>query len=175
MTVFAMVCRFPSWSVLSHLGAGTLFPNSAQAGFGGFGLGLLVRLGFLGAKAPLQSVFAKDTAFFSAKAQKLQKAQLFAIVCRIFYGGILFWLWESKGNRAFKKARKNLLFQKQANFKGEAFWLPLQPWFAKDTAFFSAKAQNSGIRLSRIPGIICRFSLWNSAGCVRLWLGAFGK
>ena len=64
----------------------------------------------------------------------------------------MFWLWESKGNFAFKKARKNLLFQKQANFKGEAFWLPLQPWFAKDTAFFSAKAQNSGIRRSRILG-----------------------
>ena len=37
--------------------------------FGGFGLGILVRQGFLGAKAPLQSVFATDTAFFSAKAQ----------------------------------------------------------------------------------------------------------
>ena len=48
---------------------GTLFPNSAYAEFGGFGLWLLVRQGFLGVKAPLQSVFAKDTAFFSAKAQ----------------------------------------------------------------------------------------------------------
>ena len=32
---------------------GTLFPNSAKAGFGGFGLGLLIGQGFLGAKAPL--------------------------------------------------------------------------------------------------------------------------
>ena len=38
----------------------------------------MVSWGFLGAKAPLQSGFAKDTAFFSAKAQKLQT------VCRIF-------------------------------------------------------------------------------------------
>ena len=33
---------------------------------------------------PLQSVFAKDTAFLSAKAQKLQKAALFAVICRNF-------------------------------------------------------------------------------------------
>ena len=85
---------------------------------------------------PLQPWFAKDTAFFSAKAQKLQKAAL------------------------LKKRQKSAL-KKQENFKGEAFWLPLQPWFAKDTAFFSAKAQNSGIRLSRIPGIICRFPSWS--------------
>ena len=35
----------------------------------GFGSGLLVSSGFLCAKAPLQPWFAKDTAFFSAKAQ----------------------------------------------------------------------------------------------------------
>ena len=29
--------------------------------------------------------------------------------------------------------------------------------------------------LRRIPGIICRFSLWNSAGCVRIWLEGLGK
>ena len=39
---------------------------------------------------------------------------------------------------------------------------PLQSVFAKDTAFFSAKAQNSGIRLSRIPGIVCRFPAFAS-------------
>ena len=39
----------------------------------GFGLWLLVRQGFLGAKAPLQSGFAKETAFFSAKAQNCKK------------------------------------------------------------------------------------------------------
>ena len=32
--------------------------------------------------------------------------------------------------------------------KVEAFWLPLQSVFAKDTAFLSAKAQNLGIRLA---------------------------
>ena len=43
---------------------------------------------------PLQSVFAKDTAFLSAKAQKLQNSAKpnSGTVCRIFYGGILVWL-----------------------------------------------------------------------------------
>ena len=36
--------------------------------------------------------------------------------------------------------------------KVEAFWPPLQSVFAKDTAFLSAKAQNSRIRLCRILG-----------------------
>ena len=49
-----IVYRFPSWSVFSSLELGTLFPNSAQAGFGGFGLGLLVSTGFFDAKAPLE-------------------------------------------------------------------------------------------------------------------------
>ena len=40
-------------------------------------------------------------------------------------------LLESKGNCAFKKARKNLLFQKQANFKGEAFWHLNRPILCK--------------------------------------------
>ena len=35
------------------------------------------------------------------------------------------------------------------------------------------KAPEFGLR--RIPGIICRFSLWNSAGCVRIWLEGLGK
>ena len=34
---------------------GTLFPNSAQAGFGGFGLRLLVSSGFFDAKASLEA------------------------------------------------------------------------------------------------------------------------
>ena len=42
-------------------------------------MGRLVSNGFLCAKAPLQPWFVKETAFFSAKAQKLQKAMLFAL------------------------------------------------------------------------------------------------
>ena len=42
--VFALEC-------FSAYGTGNLYPNSAQAEFGGFGSGLLVRYGFLGAKA----------------------------------------------------------------------------------------------------------------------------
>ena len=37
---------------------GTLFPNSAQAEFGGFGSRRLISQSFLGAKAPLQPGFA---------------------------------------------------------------------------------------------------------------------
>ena len=82
---------------------GTLFPNSAQAEFGGFGSGLLVRYGFLDAKAgfggfgsqllvswgflcakaPLQSGFAKETAFFSAKAQSSR-----GCIVAVFSGGL---------------------------------------------------------------------------------------
>ena len=38
-----------------------------------------------------------------------------------------------------------------------SFWQPLQPWFVKETAFFFAKAQNSGIRLVPDSGTGCRF------------------
>ena len=48
---------------------GVFFPEFSSAEFGGFGSRRLISQSFLGAKAPLQSVFAKDTAFLSAKAQ----------------------------------------------------------------------------------------------------------
>ena len=38
-----------------------------------------------------------------------------------------------------------------------SFWQPLQPWFVKETAFFFAKAQNSGIRLVPDSGTGYRF------------------
>ena len=66
--------------MLSLFDAGVLINEFSVSWIRGFGSRLLISQGFLGAKAPLQSVFAKDTAFLSAKAQKLQKAQLFAIV-----------------------------------------------------------------------------------------------
>ena len=50
---------------------------------------------------------------------------------------------------------------------------PLQSVFAKDTAFLSAKAQK--LQKAALFAVICRFSLWNSAGCFRIWLGAFSK
>ena len=66
---------------------------------------------------------------------------------------------------------------------------PLQPWFVKKTAFFSAKAQScKKLRFLRYSAkqnswIVCRLTPWNSARCFRiqrklnsgLWLGAFGK
>ena len=109
------------------LGLGTLFPNSAKAGFGGFGLGLMIGQGFLGAKAPLDPL---------CNHPKL---------C------------------SFAPAPKNAVhFLYGAALHRPALLPPLQSVFAKDTAFFSAKAQNSGIRLSRIPGIVCRFPAFAS-------------
>ena len=61
---------------------GTLFPNSAQAEFGGFGLRLFVSNGFFCAKAPLQPWFCQRHCVSLCKGKKLQKATLFAIVCR---------------------------------------------------------------------------------------------
>ena len=48
-------CKAEFWESLPVLALelGTLFPNSAQAEFGSFGSRLLVRKGYLGAKAPL--------------------------------------------------------------------------------------------------------------------------
>ena len=53
-----VVCRFPPWYAFSPVEPAFFFPNSAQAEFGGFGLGRLERNGFLCAKAPLHSGFA---------------------------------------------------------------------------------------------------------------------
>ena len=79
---------------------------------------------------------------------KLQKAALFAIERRSFMEGSCIGFWKSKANSTFCKVVKQ---------KGEAFWQPLQPWFVKETAFFFAKAQNSGIRLVPDSGTGCRF------------------
>ena len=60
---------------------------------------------------------------------------------------------------------KSGLFRCQSRSFRPAFWLPLQPWFAKDTAFFSAKAQNSRIRLCRILGLFAGFFMEESCFC----------
>ena len=60
---------------------------------------------------------------------------------------------------------------------------PLQPWFVKKTAFFSAKAKSSRILQSRILGEFAgsRLGTWHavsefSVSWIRgLWLEAFGK
>ena len=70
----AKSCAFCDSMPVLALELGTLFPNSAQAEFGGFGSRRLVSQSFLGAKAPLQPGFAKETAFFFAKAQKLKNS-----------------------------------------------------------------------------------------------------
>ena len=86
-------------------------------------MGLLVSSGFIGAKAGHSDqrfcrwkllfyqqpcAKAKEFGFTNSRVQKLKNSAKpnSGTVCRIFYGGILFWLWESKGNCAFKKAGK---------------------------------------------------------------------
>ena len=59
---------------------------------------------------------------------------------------------------SFASAPKNAVhFLYGAVLHRPAFWLPLQPWFVKKTAFFSAKAKSSRILQSRILGIVCPF------------------
>ena len=103
MTVFAMVCRFPSWSVFSSLEAGGLCPNSAKAGFGGFGLGLLVRQGFR-----CQSVFAVVREGVADKPGK--------ILCSffLFCSGGLGLAWEPGG--------AGILFFLPGLYGKAAFW-----------------------------------------------------
>ena len=56
--------------------------------------------------------------------------------------------------RFVPKLQKAVLFATVRRF---TLLLPLQPGFAKDTAFFFAKAQNSRIRHSPNSGTVCRF------------------
>ena len=119
-------------------------------------------------------------------------------------GGILFWLLESKGNRAFKKAGK-------IQGKGETNAFSPLPIYLPETLQFRAAPKNavhflygavlhrpallrletpvllaalcksSRILQSRILGEFAGFRLgvfsrlWDSAGCVRIWLEGLGK
>ncbi len=121
--------------------------------------------------------FLPKTLRFSLQRHKSSRIRLTpnsGMVCR-------FSLWNSAGCvriwlGVFGKAG---FFMCQSRSFRPTFWPPLQSVFAKETAFFSAKAQNckklrflrlfAGFRL----GVFYR--IWNSAGCVRIWLEAFGK
>ena len=72
-------------------------------------------------------------------------------VCRIFYGGILFWLWESKGNCAFKKAAKICFFKSRQTLRergnqrfrcDDAMVSPL-PIYLPETLQFRAAPKNA--------------------------------
>ena len=52
------------------------------------------------------------------------------------------FLWHRAWVLLLLKKQGNSTFCKVVKQKGEGFWQPLQPWFVKETAFFSAKAQN---------------------------------
>ena len=60
-------------------------------------------------------------------------------------------------------------------FAGFLLLPPLQPWFVKKTAFFSAKAQKLKNSAKQNSWRVCRFSPWNLVGCVRIWLEGLGK
>ena len=247
----------PPYAVPSLFEIGILITEFSVSGIRGFGSRLLIGQGFLGAKAgfggfglgllgcqsrsfrpvllpPLQSCFAKDTAFFSAKAQKLKNSakQNSWIVCRFSpwrevgilnrenlcvteyllllppsqdvstrYRSVdmtvlaafatlvcqIYCFFPAKAQssrirrkpnsgtvRRFSPLKPAFFFPNsaQAEFGGfgsrrlisQSFLgakAPLQSVFAKDTAFLSAKAQNSRIRRSRILGQYAGFSLWN--------------
>ena len=97
-------CQSAPRAMLSLFDAGVLISEFSASWIRWIWLGAFGKAGFFRCQSwsfrptfwpPLQPWFAKETAFLSAKAQKLQKAALFAIVCRIFYGGILVWLSHS--------------------------------------------------------------------------------
>ena len=134
---------------------------------------------------PLQSCFAKDTAFFSAKAQKLKNSakQNSWTVCR-------FSLWNSA--RCFRIQLRWIRSFGLGRLVSNGFLCskaPLQPGFAKKTAFFSAKAQKRKNSAKQNSWIVCRFSPWNVFPPMKpaffspnsaplnsgLWLVAFGK
>ena len=83
---------------------------------------------------PLQPGFAKDTAFLSAKTQKLQKALLFAIVRRSFMEGSCIGFWKSKTNSTFCKVVKQ---------KGEACFCRLCNQVLPKTLRFSLQRQKA--------------------------------
>ena len=77
---------------------------------------------------------------------------------------------------SFAPAPKNAVhFLYGAVLHRPALLPPLQSVFAKDTAFLSAKAQKLKNSAKQNSWRVCRFSLWNSAGCVRIWLEGLGK
>ena len=116
---------------------------------------------------PLQPWFVKDTAFFFAKAQnsRIRRSRILGL-----YAGFLFYqrlVWGFGlgllGGQGFIGAKASLDPLCRALWHRALFWhrallLPsLQPWFVKETAFFFAKAQNSGIRGVPDSGTGCRF------------------
>ena len=99
-----------------------------------------------------------NSCFTNSRVQKLQKALLFAIVCRFFvaqsFAFAVFATLICQINSVFPckdtKAAKSVAFCDSLPvflWHRALFWQPLQPWFVKETAFFFAKAQNSGIRV----------------------------
>ena len=67
------------------------------------------------------------------------------------------------------------IFFTEQSFTDRRFCRLCNQFLPKTLRFSLQRHKTREFGLRRIPGIICRFSLWNSAGCVRIWLGAFGK
>ena len=101
---------------------------------------LLISQGFLGAKAPLQSGFAKDTVFLSAKAQKLKNSakQNSWIVC-------LFLVCTAFA--ALVKQGKTYFFKSSQTSRERRFGIEILMLCA------NALCQNLRIRRSRILGL----------------------
>ena len=151
------VCRFPPRYAFSPL----------IPAVWGFGLGLLGGQGFIGAKAsldplcrffvaqsflPCTELFPVHRAFSCAQSFFLC-AELFP-VRRAFSCAQSFFQCRAQAqsfflctelfpvHRAFSCAQSFLPCTELSVVHRASFWQPLQPWFVKETAFFSAKAQN---------------------------------
>ena len=102
---------------------------------------------------PLQPWFVKETAFFSAKAQKLKNSAFaeFWDSMPVFYGGILYWLLEKQGK---------LYFLQSSQTKGRDVLAAFATLVCQRNCVFlckGTKAPEFGIR--RILGLYAGFRL----------------
>ena len=106
------------------------------------------------------SVFAAgNSCFTNSRVQKLKNSAKpnSGTVCWIFYGGILFWLWESKGNFAFKKARK-VKGEGKPTFSTRSF--PLSVFYTRNSWSFGLLLKMRCIFFTEQPYTDQRFCRW---------------
>ena len=75
---------------------------------------------------PLHSVFAKETAFFSAKAQNCKKLRFLRLFAGFFMEESCFCLWKAKETALLKK-RQNSRERGNQRFRCDGFPSPLDP------------------------------------------------
>ena len=123
--------------------------------------------------------FLPKTLRFSLQRHKSSRIRLSpnsGTVCRIFYGGILFWLWESKRNCAFTKAAK-ICFLKAGKIqgRGETNAFDAMVSLKMRCIFFTEQSYTDQGAPLDPQSLAVLLSPMELGGCVRIWLGAFGK